>query len=174
MMGIISVFAIPLMIAAIVGFGLARKINVYDSFIEGAKSGIESTIQIIPPLVGLLVAITMLRGSGAFDLLEKFVSPVTEFFGIPTEILPLAFLRPVSGSGSIAIVNDIFKNSGPDSMAGRIASVMMGSTETTFYTIAVYFGAVGIKKARHTVKAALIADVMGMVSSIIVVKMLFS
>lgn len=172
-MRFLSVLAVPLMIAGILGFGLVRRINVYDSFIQGARSGIESTVQIIPPLVGLLVAISMLRGSGAFDILGKVLLPVTELLHIPAEVLPLAFLRPVSGSGSIAIVNDIFKNSGPDSVAGRIASVMMGSTETTFYTVAVYFGAVGIKKTRHTVKAALVADLVGMITSVIVVRMFF-
>ncbi len=172
MINTVSIFAVPLMIVGIVAYGLWKKINVYDSFIEGAKSGLESTFQIVAPLVGLLVGITMLRSSGAMDILAKILSPVTSIFNIPSEVLPLAFLRPVSGSGSIAIVNDIFKNIGPDSDAGKIASVMMGSTETTFYTVAVYFGAVGIKSVRHTVKAALVADCVGMIMAIIMAKTL--
>jgi len=171
-MNLISLLTIPLMIVGIVGFGLIRRINVYESFIEGAKSGLESTIQIVAPLVGLLVAISMLRGSGVLDIVSKVLAPVTNYLGVPPDVLPLAFLRPVSGSGSIAIVNDIFKNCGPDSIAGKIASVMMGSTETTFYTIAVYFGAVGIKNVRHTVKSALVADFVGMAMSVVAVRLL--
>lgn len=170
----ISVLAIPLMIVGIVSFGLSRRISVYDSFIEGAKAGIESTIQIAAPLVGLLVAISMLRASGMLDIIAYVFSPVTQQLGVPADVLPLALLRPVSGSGSIAIVNDIFKNYGPDSLAGKIASVMMGSTETTFYTVAVYFGAVGIKNARHTIKSALVADFVGMTTAIVVVRILMT
>ncbi len=172
MINSISVFAVPVMIVGIVAYGLSKRINVYESFVEGAKSGLESTFQIVAPLVGLLVGITMLRSSGAMDILAKILSPVTSFFDVPADVLPLAFLRPVSGSGSIAIVNDIFKNLGPDSPAGKIASVMMGSTETTFYTIAVYFGAVGIKSVQHTVKSALAADITGMVVAVLMVKLL--
>ncbi len=174
MMNIISSLAIPIMIVGIIVFGLAKRTNVYDSFIEGAKSGLESTIQIAAPLVGLLVGISALRGSGAMEILAKLLAPVTNSLGVPSEILPLALLRPVSGSGSVAIVNDIFKNCGADSLAGKIASVMMGSTETTFYTVAVYFGAVGIKNVRHTVKSALIADLTGMVMAVVTVRMLMT
>ncbi len=171
-MNLISLLAVPLMIVGIVSFGLSRRINVYDSFIGGAKSGLESTIQIAPPLVGLLVAISMLRGSGALELLARLLAPVTDYLKVPPDVLPLALLRPVSGSGSVAIVNDIFKNCGPDSLAGKVASVMMGSTETTFYTVAVYFGAVGIKNVRHTIKAALVADFVGMVMAVVIVRLL--
>ncbi len=174
MMNLISSFAIPVMIVGIIVFGLAKHINVYDSFIDGAKSGLESTIQIAAPLVGLLVGISALRGSGAMELLAKVLAPVTGYLGVPSDVLPLALLRPVSGSGSVAIVNDIFKNCGPDSLAGKIASVMMGSTETTFYTIAVYFGAVGIKNVRHTVKSALVADLTGMVMAVILVRIIMT
>ena len=160
------------MIVGIIVFGLAKHTNVYDSFIEGAKSGLESTVQIAAPLVGLLVGISALRGSGALEILATILSPMTDYMGVPSDVLPLALLRPVSGSGSIAIVNDIFKNCGPDSVAGKIASVMMGSTETTFYTVAVYFGAVGIRNVRHTVKSALVADFAGMTMAIVMVRML--
>lgn len=160
-MQIISSFTLPVMILGIIIFGLYKKTNVYDSFVSGAKTGVESTLQIIPPLVGLMVGISVLRGSGALDMLGKLLEPVTSFIHMPPEILPLALLRPISGSGSTAIVTDLFKNFGPDSQIGKIASVMMGSTETTFYTIAVYFGAVGVKRLRHTVKSALLGDLTG-------------
>ncbi len=172
MIQIVSQFAVPVMMLGIVAFGLSKRINVYDSFVAGAKSGMESMFQIVAPLVGLLVAISMFRASGALELLAKFLSPLTGALKIPSDVLPLALLRPVSGSGSIAIVNDIFKNFGPDSIEGKIASVMMGSTETTFYTVAVYFGAVGIKRVRHTVKAALVADFTGMVMAVMVARWL--
>ena len=169
-MNIVSMLAVPIMIAGIVGYGLLKKINVYDSFVEGAKLGLENMIQIIAPLVGLMVGISMIRASGAMDLLAHLLKPITDALGMPTDVLPLALLRPVSGSGSIAIVNDIFKRLGPDSLAGKIASVMMGSTETTFYTVAVYFGAIGVKNLRHTVKAALLADLTGMILAVLAVR----
>lgn len=168
----VSLFAVPLMIAGIVAFGMCKRINVYDSFVEGAKLGAENMLQIVAPLVGLMVGISMLRASGAMDFFCSLLKPITSAIGMPGEVLPLALLRPVSGSGSIAIVNDIFRNFGPDSVPGKIASVMMGSTETTFYTVAVYFGAVGIKKLRHTLKSALLADLCGMLLAVFVARML--
>lgn len=174
MINLISTFAVPIMIMGIVAFGLFKKDRIYDSFATGAKMGLESTLQIAAPLVGLMVAISMFRASGALDILSRLLSPITNLLQMPSDVLPLALLRPVSGSGSIAIVNDIFKNRGPDSLAGKIASVMMGSTETTFYTVAVYFGAVGIKRVRHTLKSALLADFTGIVLAVLVVRMLLT
>lgn len=171
-MKIISMLAVPLMIGGIVAFGLFKRINVYDSFVEGAKTGVENMLQIIAPLVGLMVGISMLRASGALDLLCDFLKPVCDKIGLPGQVLPLALLRPVSGSGSVAIVNDLLRSFGADSIIGKIASVMMGSTETTFYTVAVYFGAVGIKNVRHTVKAALCADLCGMLLAVWVTRLL--
>lgn len=160
------------MIVGIVVYGMAKRVNVYDSFVEGARSGLENMLQIVAPLVGLMVGISMLRASGFLGILGQVLKPLTDILGMPKEVLPLALLRPVSGSGSIAIVNDIFKNFGPDSQAGRVASIMMGSTETTFYTVAVYFGAIGIKKARHTLKSALLADLCGMMVAVYAVRLL--
>lgn len=171
-MKLVSILSVPIMIVGIVGYGLLKNINVYDSFVEGAKTGLENMFKIIAPLIGLMVGISMIRASGALDLLAKVLKPITDVIGMPSDVLPLALLRPVSGSGSIAIVNDIFKNFGPDSLPGKIASVMMGSTETTFYTVAVYFGAVGIKNIRHTVKAALLADLTGMILAVFAARML--
>ncbi|MBQ3573081.1 MAG: spore maturation protein [Clostridia bacterium] len=162
----------PLFIAIFVTAGLVKRVGVYDCFTEGAKEGAESMLGIIAPLVGLMVAINMLRESGALELIARLLSPVLNFVGIPAEVLPLALLRPISGSASLAIVTDIFRMSGPDSLAGKIASVMMGSTETTFYTIAVYFGAVGIKNTRHTLPAALSADLTGILLSAIVARLM--
>lgn len=170
---IISLFAIPVFIGGFVLFGLIRGVNVYECFTEGAKTGIESTLGIIAPLVGLSVAISMFRESGALAIITDFLSPILSVINFPTEVLPLAILRPISGSASLAAVNDIFANFGPDSPVGKIASVMMGSTETTFYTIAVYFGSVGIKNTRHTIPSALSADITGiLLSSFIVHKLL--
>ena len=168
----ISVFAMPLFIAIFITAGLVKRVGVYDCFTEGAKEGAESMLGIIAPLVGLMVAINMLRESGALELIARLLSPVLNFVGIPAEVLPLALLRPISGSASLAIVTDLFRMSGPDSIAGKIASVMMGSTETTFYTIAVYFGAVGIKNTRHTLPAALSADLTGILLSAIVARLM--
>ena len=173
-MRIISLLAVPVMIVGIVAFGMLKRINVYDSFVEGAKTGAENMLQIVAPLVGLMVAISMFRASGALEMLGNILNPLTKALKIPADVLPLALLRPVSGSGSIAIVNDIFKNNGPDSLAGKVASVMMGSTETTFYTVAVYFGAVGIKKIRHTVKSALLADLTGMLMAVVMTYILLA
>ncbi|MEG1879737.1 MAG: spore maturation protein [Oscillospiraceae bacterium] len=164
----ISVFAVPILIAGFIIFGFIKKVDVYDCFVEGAKDGLQSMVKIIAPLVGLLVGITMFRASGALDILAKILSPLTGLINLPKEVVPLALLRPVSGSASIAIVNDIFANNGPDSIAGLIASVMMGSTETTFYTVAVYFGTVGIKNVRHTIFAALLADATGIILATII------
>lgn len=171
-MRFISVIAVPLMITGIVAYGMSKRINVYDCFTEGARDGLESMFGIIAPLVGLMVAISMFRASGALELISRLLKPLTDLIGMPSDVLPLALLRPVSGSGSIALVTDILKNHGPDSLEGKIASVMMGSTETTFYTVAVYFGAVGIKQLRHTVKSALLADFTGMLLAVYIARLL--
>lgn len=160
------------MITGIVAYGMSKRINVYDCFTEGARDGLESMFGIIAPLVGLMVAISMFRASGALELISRLLKPLTDLIGMPSDVLPLALLRPVSGSGSIALVTDILKNHGPDSLEGKIASVMMGSTETTFYTVAVYFGAVGIKQLRHTVKSALLADFTGMLLAVYITRLL--
>ncbi len=167
-MTLISTLSVPLLIALFVGIGLFRKVGVYDCFVEGAKDGLQSMVGIVAPLVGLMVAINMFRASGALELLGTLLAPVLNFLKLPSDVLPLAMLRPVSGSASTAIVTDIFQNLGPDSPAGKIASVMMGSTETTFYTVAVYFGAIGIKNTRHTLPAALAADATGILLSILI------
>lgn len=169
----ISVSVIPVMILAIIVFGLYKKVNIFETFMEGAKEGLANTIRILPPLVGLLLAIAMFRASGAMDALIFFLSPITNFLHIPAEIMPLALMRPVSGSGALAIVSDNLSHYGPDSFIGRLSSIVMGSTETTFYTIAVYFGAVHVKNTRHTIPCALLADITGIITGVVVCTFFF-
>lgn len=157
--------------ALILIFALFRQAPIFDLFLEGAKEGISNTVSIIPALVGLVVCVAMLRSSGAVDSLVSLISPVSGLLGIPADVLPLALLRPVSGSGALAVIQDIFTRCGPDSYAGRVASVMMGSTETTFYTIAVYYGSVGVKRTGVTLPAALAADFTGMIMSALTVSL---
>ncbi len=142
-------------------FGLFKKVDCFGSFREGAKNGIETAFQIIPAMVGLMVAIAVFRASGVMDILVGWLTPVANALHIPSEVIPMAFLRPVSGSASLAMLNDIFQTTGPDSLAGRIASVMMGSTETIFYTVAIYLSAVGIKKTGYIVPVALLCSLFG-------------
>ena len=170
---IISSWAIPVVIAFIVVTGFARKVKVYEAFVEGAKEGFEIAIKIIPFLVAILAAIGMFRGSGAMDLLVGIISPVTELFGYPAEALPMAIMRPLSGSGSLGLMTELINTHGADSFIGRLASTMMGSTETTFYIAAVYFGSISIRKQRHTVPACLIADVIGLIAAFVICKIVF-
>ena len=169
----ISAFCVPAIILTVILSGLFNKVKVYDAFMDGAREGLVTVFKIFPALVGLIVSIGMLRASGTLEIITNFLKPVTNLISMPSEVVPLALMRPLSGSGAIAVITDIFKNHGADSYIGRCASVMMGSTETTFYTIAVYFGSVGINKVRHTIKSALIADFTGMVFAIIFTLILF-
>ena len=168
----VSTIAMPMTILIIIMYGIVERKNVFDIFIKGAKEGIEMTIKILPTLIALFLAIGALRNSGILNLLINFLNPVLVQFGIPSEIMPLAMLRPISGSGSIAIATDIMKTYGVDSNIGLISSVIMGSTETTLYTIAVYSSSVGIKNTRFVLLAALAADITGMLVSIMVCRFL--
>lgn len=164
----------PCMIAFILVFGLVKKVPLFDVFISGAKEGLASTFSIAPSLIGLVVSVSMLKSSGALDIITSFLEPLGNLIAVPKETIPLMLLRPISGSGSLALIDSIFKSCGPDSFAGRVASVMMGSTETTFYAIAIYFGAVGIRNIRHTVPAAILADLTSFILSVLTVKLLFT
>jgi spore maturation protein B len=150
-----------------------KKIDVFDAFITGAKKGFETSISIIPYLVAMLVAIGMLRASGFFELLYGFLSPLFKWIGIPAEILPLAFIRPFSGSAATGLMAEIIHENGGNSLISKIAATIMGSTETTFYVIAVYFGSIGITKARHAIWAGLLADLSGVLASVYICKYLF-
>lgn len=165
----ISIWAIPFLLVVIPMVGLFRKVKVYDVFIDGAKEGFGVAVNIIPFLVGLLVAIGMFRASGALDLLTGALKPVMVATGFPAELFPLAILRTLTGSGSLAFTTDLIKTYGPDSMIGRMAATMYGSSETTFYALAVYFGAVAVKRTRHAVPAALVGDVVAAIATVAVV-----
>lgn len=168
----ISDLAMPLFILGIVGYGYLQKNEIFDDFLDGAKEGMEMVVNIFPTLIALFVAIGALRSSGILDKIIYFIMPLLNVFHFPSEIMPLAMLRPISGSGSIAIATDIMKNYGVDSVLGTMASVIMGSTETTLYTIAVYTSCVKIKKTRFVLLAALTADVVGILVSVAICRIL--
>lgn len=163
----ISNAAIPLTILIIILYGLIEKQSTFDVFLEGAKEGIQIVVNIFPTLLGLFLAINVLRASGIIEAFTDLVLPLLNLLQIPSEILPLALLRPISGSASMAVATDIMKNFGVDSLVGLISSTIMGSTETTLYTIAIYTSAIRIKKARFVLIAALLADFVGMLTSVI-------
>lgn len=169
----ISLWAIPVLLVAIPLAGMLRKVKVYDVFIEGAKEGFDVAVKIIPFLVGILVAIGMFRGSGAMDLLMAAMRPLVAPLGFPPELVPLAVLRSLTGSGSLAFTTDLVKTHGPDSVIARTAATMYGSSETTFYVLAVYFGSVGVRRTRHAVPAALIADLVAAVAAVAVCAWMF-
>lgn len=174
-MGIInylSAAAVPLVILIIVVYALIEKNKVYDTFLDGAKEGLEVVINIFPTLIGIFLAVGALRASGILDLVVNIIKPIINVLKIPAEIMPLAILRPISGSASMAVATDIMAKYGVDNIIGIIASTIMGSTETTFYTIALYTSAVGIKKIRFVLVAALIADIVGMLASVAICRIM--
>lgn len=169
----VSMYAIPVVLLAVPVIGVIKKLKVYEVFTEGAKEGFETAVKIIPYLVAMLVAIGMFRASGAMDFLVSFLSPVTNLIGMPAEVLPAALMRPLSGSGTLGIVTDLINHFGADSLIGRIASTMFGSTETTFYVLAVYFGSIGISRSRHAVIAGLIGDIVGLLAAVFICRFVF-
>ncbi|HEY5586413.1 MAG TPA: nucleoside recognition domain-containing protein [Ruminiclostridium sp.] len=175
-MGVIrhlSDYAIPMIFIVILLVAVLKKVKAYDLFVDGAKEGIETIFKIMPSLVGLLVAVGVFKASGALDFLIFILRPLIDALGMPPQVAPLALLRPISGSASFAFVTEIIKAFGPDSHEGRVAATMMGSTETIFYTLAVYYGAVGIKNIRYTIIAALMADVISVIASLWACKFIF-
>ena len=164
----LSIAAMPIIIATIVIYGLLEKNKVYDTFIEGAKEGMEIVIKLFPTLIGIFVAVGLLRSSGILDFIINIISPITAKIGIPSEIMPLALIRPISGSASTAVATDIITKYGVDSKIGLIAATIMGSTETTFYTISIYTSSAGIKKTKYVLAAALIGDIVGMLISVVI------
>jgi spore maturation protein B len=170
----VSNWIVPFIIAGIPLYAFAaKKINVYESFIEGAKEGFAIGVRIVPYLVGILVAIGMFRASGAMDWLVSLIRPLTGLVGFPPEVLPTALMKPFSGSGALGLMSDVFKTHGPDSFIGRLASVIQGSTETTFYVLAVYAGAVGLKQTRYTLAASLLGDLAGLIVAFIACRLFF-
>lgn len=162
----ISLWAVPVMLAGIPLWGAIRRVKVYDTFIEGAEEGLQVAVRIIPFLVGMMVALSIFRASGAMDLAAKLISPVTSRLGFPTEILPLMMVRPLSGAGALAVTADLLKVHNPDSYIGRLASILQGSTDTTFYVLTVYFGSVGIRRSRYAAGVGLLADCAGFLAAL--------
>jgi spore maturation protein B len=170
---VISVFVIPLIVVGFPLYGLYKRVPVYESFVEGAKEGFQVAVRIIPYLVAILFAIGMFRASGAMDFMVTALEPMLSVIGFPGEVLPMAIVRPLTGSGSAALVADMINQYGEDSILVKMAAVMFGSTETTFYVIAVYFGAVNVKRTRHALAAGLTADIAAMVIAVWTVTLLF-
>ena len=170
----LSSLILPLLLALCALWGMGQKVDVYTALTRGAQEGLRVLLSIVPALVGLLTAVSMFRASGAAELFSRLCAPALELLGIPPETAPLMLIRPVSGSGALAVGTELMTTYGPDSLIGRVTAVMLGSTETTFYTIAVYFGSAGIRKTRHAIPAALIADLTGFAVSAWAVRWLFA
>ena len=173
MLNSLSNIAIPIMVLSIIIYGLYKKNNIYDDFVDGARESISMVLSMFTSLLGMILGINIFINSGFLNFLLGFLRPLFDFFKIPLEIMPMALMRPISGSSSLAILNNILKTMGPDTIVGKMASCIQGSTDTTFYVLTLYFGSIGIKKIRYALKVGLLADLIGITTSIIVVKLLF-
>lgn len=173
MISVVGAFAMPMLVFVILFVALAKGVPVYDSFLSGAGEGVSTLLTILPSLVGLITAVEMFKASGALDVLTTALEPVSGWMGLPSETVPLVLLHPISGGGATAMLKSILSDYGPDSYIGRVASVMCGASETTFYAVTVYYGSCGVKKIRHTLLAALLADYVASVTSGVAVRMLF-
>lgn len=171
---VISNFIIPLCFLYIIGYAMLNRISIYDEFVKGAKEGIKIVFEIMPTLIGLMVAVGILRASGALSIITSLVTPVTNKLNFPAPIVPIAFMRTISSSATTGLILDLFKTYGPDSIIGRMTSVMMGCTETIFYTLSVYFVTINIKKTRYALSGALIANIAGIIASVYITYMVFS
>jgi spore maturation protein B len=169
----ISVWIVPLLIGIVLFYGTLKRVPTYEAFVDGGKDGFQIAIDIIPYLVGMLVSIGVFRASGAMDGLVHLLQPLLSLVGVPAEIVPQALIRPISGNGALGMMTDILKTHGPDSFLGRLSSTLQGSTDTTFYIITVYFGAVGIRKIGYSLKVGLLADLAGAIASIVIVTLVF-
>ncbi|MDF2548061.1 MAG: spore maturation protein [Anaerosolibacter sp.] len=172
-LNIVSIMIIPILITMILVHGFIKKVNIYEAFVEGAGEGFKTAVRIMPYMIAIFLAIGIFRESGALSLFTMVLSPITKVLGIPQEVVPLVIMRPISGSGALGIVRDIVHTYGADSFIGRVASTMMGSAETIFYTMAVYFGAVAIRNTRHTLGAALISHLAAVIASVVICSILF-
>lgn len=171
---LLSLWAIPVMITFVLLYGWSKRVPVYETFVEGAKGGLTTTIRILPHLIAMMVAVTMFRESGALELLLGAIKPLLDAIHFPEEIVPLALLRPMTGTGSLAIATDLIAQYGPDSFLGRLAATMQGSTDTTLYVLTVYFGAVGIRNSTYALKVGLWSDLAGVIFSLLIVSYVFS
>lgn len=169
----ISNLIMPLIVLVVIVYGIRKKINVYNTFVEGAKESFEMVINLFPTFLAMILGINIIINSGLIPAILNIMKPIFEFIKVPLEIIPMALMRPISGSSSLAFLNNIFANIGPDSLVGRIGAIIQGSTDTTFYVISLYFGSVGIKKIKYALWAGLFADLLGIISSIIIVKIMF-
>lgn len=169
----ISTWLIPCIILLVLLVGTWKKVPTYETFVEGGKEGIQMAISLLPFLLGMMVSIAIFRASGAMEALVSFIHPVLTMFGIPSDIVPLAMVRPISGTAALGMTTELISSHGPDSFIGRLASTMQGSTDTTLYIITVYFGAVGIKRMGDALKVGLTADLIGIIASIVVVSIVF-
>ena len=170
----VSLLAIPFLLSFFPLYAALKRVPVYEEFVEGAKEGFQVALRIIPFLVAILVAVGMFRGAGGIDMLARALDPVFQRIGFPTELLPMAFMRPLSGSGAMGIFAELVKTHGPDSLIARMAGTIMGGTETTFYVLAVYFGSVAVRRTRHAVPAGLLADLAGFIASVVVCRLVFA
>ncbi|HEY0839890.1 MAG TPA: nucleoside recognition domain-containing protein [Vulgatibacter sp.] len=170
---VISRWAIPVFLVGVPAVALARGVKIYPAFIEGAKGGLQVAVRIAPYLVAILAAVGAFRGAGAMDRISAWMQPVLEPLGVPASVLPLFLVRPLSGSGATGLLAELIRSEGPDSLAARIGALVNGSTETTFYVLAVYFGAVGITRYRHAIPAALAAEAAGIAASVAIVRLVF-
>jgi spore maturation protein B len=169
----VALLAVPFLIGFFPLYAAMRRIPVYEEFVEGAKEGFQVGVRIIPFLAAMLVAISMFREAGGVELLTRALRPVLDGVGFPPDLLPMALMRPLSGTGSLAVFSDLVRQFGPDHLLVRTAGTLFGSTETTFYVVAVYFGAVGVQRTRHAVPAGLIADAVGIIASVIICRLVF-
>lgn len=173
-MNAISLWALPAIIIIILTMGLIKKVPIYEVFTDGAKEGFKVSVNIIPYLVAIIVAISMLRASGIIEFTGQALAPLLSYFNIPADIIPVAIVRSLSGSAALGIFSDIAHSLGPDNYATTLAAVMVGSSETTFYILAVYFGAVGIKKIRYALAVGLLADLIGILAAVTVCNLMYA
>ena len=173
MIKLISDLTIPLIVLLILIYGVVKKVNVYDEFVDGAKESFSLSLTLFPCLLAMVLGINLFVNSGFLNKFLSIFNNVFAFIKVPSDIIPLALLRPISGSSALALLNDLFESHGPDSLIGRLGSVIQGSTETTFYVLTIYFGSIGVKKIRYALWVGLVSDLIGIISSIILVKCLF-
>lgn len=169
----ISIWLVPILICIVLVHGTIKRVPTYENFVEGGKDGFQIAISVMPYLVGMLVAIGVFRASGAMDALIHLIKPFLASVGVPAEVAPLALIRPISGNGALGVMTDLIKTYGPDSFIGRLAATIQGSTDTTFYIVTVYFGAVGIKRIGDSLKVGLLADLVGVIGAIVIVTLVF-
>ena len=172
-MGNFSNYIIPVMVFLIVLYGIMKKVNVYDIFVEGSKESFGMILNLFPSLLAMILGVNIFIKSGLLQMLLVFLQPIVKILQIPLEIIPLAIMRPISGSSSLVILNNIFSTLGPDGIAAKLGSIIQGSTDTTFYVLTLYFGCIGIKKIRYAMWAGLLGDLLGIVTSVIIIKLLF-